>query len=64
MDGDGVSTSCGVVSTPVITVSVPDLLEFRMSGSGFDPDVEPYPLRVRRNIDVGPIGNSRSVLAL
>ena len=49
----GVSTQCGAVSTRGITVFVPELLELLRFGRIYDPGMEPYPARVRRDLDVG-----------
>ena len=58
----GVPTPCGAVSTRGITVLVPGLLELQLYRNIFNAEMRPYPPRVRRDLGVGPRGNSRRPL--
>ena len=64
MDGGGVSTPSGAVSTLGINVFVPELLELYIYRNIIDPGMIPYPPLVRRDLDVVPRDNSCSALAL
>ena len=57
--GIGVSTPCGAVSTRGICVFVPGLLELKRYGRIYDPGMGNYLPRVRRDLGIGPRGNSR-----
>ena len=59
----GVSTPRGAVSIRAVSVFVPGLLELWIYGRISDPGMGNYPPRVRRDLGVGPRGNSRSALA-
>lgn len=55
--------SCGTVSTEIITVVLPGLLELQTQGRNDVPGLGHYPPWVRRHLDVGSRGNFRSALA-
>lgn len=57
-------TSCGAILTRGIAFVVPGLLESLIYERTYYPGMGPYPLQVRRDLDVGSRGNSPRALAL
>ena len=56
--GVGVSTPRGAVSNQEISVFVAGLLKLSRYGKPSYPEMRPYPPRERRQLHVGPRGNS------